>query len=155
MRINIFSFIFPLLCSGSLMAQEQQEVARCTDKEMHAQLVSVDDEYEEKGYEVIQFNLMSMPSGSFVPVAIQVEQGRQYQVYFLADQRFQQYSFALIDKDRNKLVDKRVKHKASSEAILAHNFKASYTGTVWLVLSLKVKGQAEACGGVSILKADN
>src|SRR5690606_10490351 len=134
-------------CCLNVNGQEVQEVGRCTDSEMHTRLVTMDDELEEKGYNVVHFNLMSMPSGYFVPVPVPVQKGKEYRVFFLANEKYQQYSFALIDENRNKLTDLKVKSKTGQSNEFTHTFKATYTGTIWIVLSQKVRGQQDACGG--------
>ncbi len=74
-----------------------------------------------------------------------------YQINFLASKDFQQYNLTLVDKDRKKLINKKVKQGGSSR--LSESFAAPYTGNYIIILSQKVKGQPEACGGISILKS--
>ena len=145
--------IMMLLMTGiSTFAQDKTEVGRCTDSAMHSRLVSMGDALIDQGYKVVSFNLMSMPSGYFVPVAVPVQQGKEYQVFFLANKNYHQYSFALIDDKRNKLKDLKVKSKTGTSNEFTHEFKASYTGTMWIILSQKVRGQEESCGGLNVLE---
>ncbi len=74
---------------------------------MHAELVSLDKSFEQQGFSLVQFNTMSMPSGSYVPVQINMEQGKMYQINFLASKNFHQYALTIVDKDRKKLVNKK------------------------------------------------
>ncbi|PSK95129.1 hypothetical protein [Taibaiella chishuiensis] len=151
MRNKIVLAFFTAVISSTAFAQQEQSVSSCTDKVMHAELVSLDKSFEQQGFSVIMFNSMSMPSGSYVPVQLNMEQGKMYQINFLASKDFQQYNLTLIDKDRKKLINKKVKQGGSNR--LSESFAAPYTGNYIIVLSQKVKGQPEACGGISILKS--
>jgi hypothetical protein len=134
---------------------QTQNVAGCNDKTVHAQLVSIDQTLEQQGFKLVQFKLMSMPSGAYVPVEVAMEQGKMYQVNFIAAKNYQQYTFTILDRDRKKVVDKKVKQKDGLNNQFSESFAAPYTGNFIIVLTQKVKGQDEACGGFSILKAVN
>lgn len=153
MRIPIIMAFVASAFTFNTYAQQQQNVAECSDRAMHSELVSTDKALEERGFNLEQFKLMNMPSGSYVPVTVTMKEGEMYQINFLASKNFQQYHFTIIDKDRKKLSDKKVKPKADGGHMLTESFVAPYTGNYIIVLSQKVKGQAEACGGLSILKA--
>ncbi len=151
MRNKIVLALFTAVFATSAFAQQEQSVKDCTDKVMHAELVSLDKSFEQQGFSLILFNTMNMPSGSYVPVQLNMEQGKMYQINFLASKDFQQYNLTLVDKDRKKLINKKVKQGGSSR--LSESFAAPYTGNYIIILSQKVKGQPEACGGISILKS--
>jgi hypothetical protein len=153
MRTKIILAFIATVFSTGVFAQQQQNVAVCSDKVMHSELVSIDKSFEQKGFDVVQFNMMKFPSGAYVPVQVTLEQGRMYQINFLASKDFQQYNFTILDKDRKKLVDKKVKQKDGNNTRLSESFAAPYSGSFLIVISQKVKGQKEACGGLSILKA--
>jgi hypothetical protein len=149
--LAILAFSFPFC----VQAQQQQNVKTCSDKTVHAELVSMDKSLEQQGFNLLQFKLMSMPSGAYVPVEIAMEQGKMYQINFIASKNYQQYTFTIIDKDRNKIVNKKIKQKDGINNQFTESFAAPYTGNYIIVLTQKVKGQSEACGGFSILKAVN
>lgn len=151
LKISLAVFAAALSFSGSA----QQNVAGCSDKTVHAQLVSIDQALEQQGFSLIQFKLMSMPSGDYVPVEIAMEQGKMYQINFIASKNYHQYTFAIMDRDRKKIVDKKVKQKDGMNNQYTESFAAPYTGNFIVVLTQKVKGQDEACGGFSVLKAVN
>jgi len=150
MRIRIgMTMLAAALAFGSY-AQEQQNVSICSDKAMHSELVSLNKSLEQRGFQLEQFKMMNMPSGSYVPVSVNMEAGKMYQINFLASKNYQQYHLTIIDKDRKKLVDKKIKQGTNYQ--LSESFAAPYTGTYLIVLSQKVKGQSEACGGFSVMK---
>lgn len=151
MRTKIILAFLASAFSLSTYAQQQQNVAMCSDKVMHAELVSLDKSLEQRGFSLEQFKMMSMPSGSYVPVSVTMKEGEMYQINFIASKNFQQYHLTIIDKDRKKLTDKKIKQGGGNQ--LSESFAAPYTGNYVIVLSQKVKGQPEACGGLSILKA--
>lgn len=155
MRLHITLAILASSFSFCTQAQQQQNVMSCSDKTVHAELVSMDKSLEEQGFSLLQFKLMSMPSGAYVPVEIAMEQGKMYQINFIASKNYQQYTFTIIDKDRKKIVDKKIKQKDGINNQFTESFAAPYTGNFIIVLTQKVKGQNEACGGFSILKAVN
>jgi len=117
---------------------------------MHSELVSLDKSLEERGFGLEQFKMMNMPSGSYVPVTVNMQEGKMYQINFIASKNFQQYHLTVMDKDRNKLVDKKIRQGGNRQ--LSESFAAPYTGTYMVIVSQKVKGQPEACGGLSVLK---
>lgn len=151
MRNKIILAVAAAVFSTTAFAQQEQNVKGCSDKVMHAELVSLDKSFEQRGFSLVQFNTMSMPSGSYVPVQINMEQGKMYQINFLASKNFQQYNLTIVDKDRKKLLHKKVKQGGSNR--LSESFAAPYTGNFIIILTQKVKGQSEACGGISILKS--
>jgi hypothetical protein len=150
MRIPLILAALASALSFGAYAQQQQNVAICSDKVMHAELVSLDKSLEQRGFSLQQFKMMKVPSGSYVPVTVSMKAGEMYQINFLASKNFQQYHVTIIDKDRKKLVDKKVKQGGSPQ--LSESFAAPYTGNYVIVLSQKVKGQDEACAGLSVLK---
>ncbi len=153
MRIPIIMAFVASAFAFNTYAQQQQNVAECSDRAMHSEMVSTNKALEQRGFKLEQFKMMSMPSGSYVPVTVTMKEGEMYQINFLASKNFQQYHFTIIDKDRKKLSDKKIKQKEGTDHLLSESFAAPYTGNYIIVLSQKVKGQAEACGGLSILKA--
>ncbi len=150
MRISLILATIASAFSFCSYAQQQQNVAICSDKVMHAELVSLDKSLEQRGFSLEQFKMMNMPSGSYVPVSVTMKAGAMYQINFIASKNFQQYHVTIIDKDRKKLVDKKVKQGGNPK--FSESFAAPYTGNYVIVLSQKVKGQDEACAGLSILK---
>ena len=151
MRTKIILAVIASAFSFCTYAQQQQNVAICSDKVMHAELVTLDKSLEQRGFSLEQFKMMRMPSGSYVPVSVSMKEGEMYQINFIASKNFQQYHLTIIDKDRTKLIDKKIKQGGNNQ--LSESFAAPYTGNYVIVLSQKVKGQAEACAGLSILKA--
>lgn len=150
MRNKIFMALAASALSFCSYAQQQQNVAVCSDRVMHSELVSLNKSYEERGFSLDQFQMMSMPSGSYVPVTVNMKEGKMYQINFIASKNFQQYHLTVMDKDRKKLIDKKVKQGGNQQ--ISESFAAPYTGTYMIILSQKVKGQTEACGGLSVLK---
>jgi len=150
MRNKIVMAFVASAFSFAAQAQQQQNVSVCSDKAMHSELVSLDKSLEERGFGLEQFKMMNMPSGSYVPVTVNMQEGKMYQINFIASKNFQQYHLTVMDKDRNKLVDKKIRQGGNRQ--LSESFAAPYTGTYMVIVSQKVKGQPEACGGLSVLK---
>lgn len=125
----------------------------CTDAQVHSTLVSLNSADEQKGFTLKMFETFGMPSGNLIPFTVTMEEGQLYDINFVANQAFNQYTFAIIDKDNNKLTNKKVKSSKVKESFMNQNFVAPYSGSYIIVVSQKVKGQAEVCGGISVLKA--
>lgn len=132
--------------------QGKQDV--CNDPKVHSELVSIDNSWEQQGFQLVQYQSFNMKSGGIYPVYISMEQGKMYQLNFVASEGYQQYTFALIDKDKKKLIEQKVKSKENKHH-LTLSFAAPYTGNYVFVLSQKVKDKDVACGGFSVLKAVN
>jgi len=133
---------------------QAQNVSICKDSEMNSHLVSLDNGLEQQGFKLMQFQMMNMPSGSLVPITVTLEKNKMYQLNFIASKNYQQYTFTLLDKDHKKWIDKKVKQKDNRHEF-TESFAAPASGEFIIVLTQKVKGQAEACGGFSVLKAVN
>lgn len=155
MRLKISIALLATVFVFRAAAQQQQNVAVCTDKALHADLVSLDNALEQRGFKLVQFKTMNLPSGAYVPLTVSMEAGKMYQINFLANKNYNQFTFTLVDKDHKKLIDKKVKQKSGADHQLSESFSAPYTGEYIIILTQKVKGQTEACGGFSLLKAVN
>jgi len=154
-RILITAVCAWTLSSGLLHAQNQQsKVTVCNDKVMHTELVMLNKSLEDRGFTLVQFNTMNMPSGAYLPMIVQMEAGKMYQVNFISSKDFKEFNITLLDKSRTKLIDKKVKQKNGGKHQVSESFVAPYSGNFTLIVSQKVKGKDEACGGVSILKAN-
>jgi hypothetical protein len=140
---------------GSFMTYGQaQNVSICKDNAMNSQLVSLDNGLENQGFKLVQYQMMNMPSGSYIPVAVTLEKDKMYQLNFVASNNYSQYTFVLMDKDHKKWIDLKIKQK-DNKVILSQSFAAPASGEYMVLLTQKVKGQNEACGGFSVLKAVN
>lgn len=155
MRIQKILALLAVILPVGIYAQEQQNVSVCSDKVIHAELVSLDKSLEQRGFRLEQFKMMNMPSGSYVPMSVTMEAGKMYQINFVASKNYQQYTFTILDKDRKKIVDKKVKQKDGLNNQFSESFAAPYSGNFMIVLTQKVKGADLACGGFSMLKAVN
>ncbi len=156
--MKVCSIIFTVLVTAmmpilTVKATAQQNVAACTDKLIHTELVMLDKELEDRGFNLVQFQTMNMPSGAYLPVTLQMDAGQMYQINFIANKEFKEYSLTLIDKDRQKLVDRKMKQKSGAKHHISESFVAPYSGNYVIVLTQKLKGVKEACAGFSVLEA--
>lgn len=153
-------FLAAVVCTIGLstVAVAQQDNAapkanECTDAMVHSMLVSLNKADEDHGFTLKMFETFSMPSGNLIPFTIQLEQGVLYNMNYVVNKDFSQYTFTIIDKDNNKPVNKKVRSKNTNDPHMSLNFVAPYSGQYIIVVSQKVKGQNEVCGGVSVMKA--
>jgi hypothetical protein len=153
MSLKITSAIFASMLSLMSYGQEQRAVV-CRDNAVNEQLVSLDNGLEERGFKLVKYQMITMPSGSLVPVTVTLEKDKMYQINFIANKDYQQYTITLVDKDRKKWMDKKIKQK-DNKGMFTESFAAPESGEYYIILTQKVKGMAEACGGISVLKAVN
>lgn len=146
--LAIITTFFSALCYG------QNNTNTCNDAKLHAELVEVNNIFEQQGFKLTQYKTLTMPSGNYMPIYVSLEQGKMYQFNFIATQNYSQYTFTLLDQDKKKLIDDKVKSKDHKNK-LTRSFTAPYTGNYVVILTQKVKGQDQACGGFSVLKAVN
>ena len=154
--LNITTVISGVLFSLASFAQQKQAPPQepgCDDPNVHSTLVAIDANYENQGYNLAVFQTIPIASGAIVPVYIKMDQGKLYQINFVANPDFQQFSLVIIDKDKNKLLEQKVKNKGQKEHFISQNFIAPYSGNFLIAVSQKLKSEKEACAGVSILKA--
>jgi hypothetical protein len=135
-------------------SRDRQEAAGpCLDKYLHGEMVDLNKDFARQGFSLELFKILSFPENSYVPVAVNLEQGQMYQINFVANRDFQKASLVLLDKDKRELIDKKYKGKNSQQHWFSQSVAAPYTGTYWIILTQKAKGQGEVCGGLSVLKA--
>ena len=132
----------------------QTKTQTCNDTKLHSELVETDNAFEQQGFKLIQYKTLTMPSGDYMPIYITLEQGKMYQFNFIANQDYNQYTFTLLDQDKKKLIDDKIKSKDHKNKF-TKSFTAPYSGNYVVILTQKVKGQDQACGGFSVLKAVN
>jgi len=149
MKSFLLVLFIALNCSVLSYAQDNA----CNDKQLHSELVTLNQNFEKQGFSVQQFSTMDMPEKAYVPITVSMKQGKMYQINFLANPDFQNYSMVLIDKDKKELIKIKVKSKNTEEHFTSKSFVAPYTGSYWLILTQKVKGEKSACGGLSILES--
>lgn len=158
MRISIIATaLVCLFTTGNTQAQQTKkqvsQEAICNDPQVHSTLVSINENFEGQGYSLTHFETVLMPSKAILPVYIKMEQGKLYQINFVGSHDYKDLTLVIIDKDKNKLVENRLKSKNSKDHVITQNFIAPYTGNFVIAVSQKLKDGNEACGGVSILKA--
>lgn len=151
LTLAIITTAISSLCFGQ---SNQNNAASCNDNRLHSELVDVDNSFEQQGFKLVQYKTLSMPSGDYLPIYVSLEQGKMYQFNFIANEHYNQYTFTLLDQDKQKLIDEKIRSKDNNNK-LTKSFTAPYTGNYVVILTQKVKGQKSACGGFSVLKAVN
>jgi hypothetical protein len=165
MSLKISLAIVATVCSFMTYGQAQKQAPtqaqpknqnppECKDNFMHSQLVSIDNALENQGFKLVQYQLVNMPSGAYVPLFVTLEKDKMYQMNFVANKGYSQYTFVLMDKDHKKWIDLKVKQKENKDH-LTQSFAAPESGQYVVILTQKVKGQDATCGGFSMLKAVN
>jgi hypothetical protein len=157
MKFITGTLLFSLLFSAFTFAQ-QEVLTSCDNKKMHEDLVWMDGTLEKQGFTVQQFRMLNIPVKTYVPVEVEMKAGKVYQVNFLAAPGFQKCTLTLIGKDKKELIKKKYKGDGNkgignNENQFSQSFAPPYTGTYWIIISQKVKGNDMACAGLSILES--
>lgn len=151
--LSLFLLSSIVFISSAQQPTPTSKQAGCNDVQVHSTLVSLDNADEQKGFSLQLFETFSMPSGNLIPFTMTLEQGKLYDFNFVATPAYMQYTFTIIDKDNNKLVNVKKKSKSGGDHFLNQNFVAPYSGIYIIVMSQKTKGKGEACGGLGVMKA--
>lgn len=129
----------------------QAPIPECTEPDVHERLVSLNERLEEDEFVLRQFQTLVIPNGAYVPISVNMVKGEEYAINFVVQHEFQQYQLNLIDQDKKVLFSKKGKSKSDPSNVFTHKIVAPYSGSYWVILSQKVKGEKQTCAGFSIL----
>lgn len=148
MKYLILAF---LLINFSLANAQQQD--ECNNAQMHKELVTLNQSFENQGMKLHYYSMIHLPNKVYVPVSVTFEQGKMYQINFLANPDYQNYSMVLIDQEKNELIKIKVKSRNTEGHLTSQSFMAPRTGNYWLIMMQKVKNSESNCAGLSILES--
>lgn len=134
-------------------AQNTQPTGTCSDNSIHAELVSINNNYEKTGFDLIQFKTVNLQSKALLPIVVEMQVGKMYQLNFLGNKTAKEISIVLFDKERNKLIDEKRKLKSdNADHLISVSFAAPYSGNYIVIISQRQKAKEALCAGFSILK---
>jgi hypothetical protein len=142
-----------LTSSTKVLAQgaTDTKVSTCTNSTINSSLVSANKASEKKGYTLTTFQIVDLPSKTYLPIALNTVSGAQYEINFVTHSKNKEYTVAVIDENRKEVMKTHKKIKAVGDEIMNATFKPTKPGNYWIVLSQKVNNN-ESCSGISILK---
>lgn len=147
LSLNITSF-------AQQSANQSIEISNpCQDKYLHGEMVDLNKDFAQQGFSLELFKVLSFPAKTYIPVTVNLEEGEMYQINFVANRDFQKASLVLLDEHKKELINKKYNGKSSQQHWFSQSVVAPYTGTYWIILTQKVKGEDQVCGGLSVLKA--
>lgn len=148
MRTIVFiaSFLF-LYCN----ARAQQPRVGCVNKSMRVQAEQMKHDFKAQGMEVYKDAMLGMRPGEPAPVAVQLVERQMYQFVIIGDANASKMYFELYDGQDNKLVEKTIK-KADETNFIIYSFVPQKTDLYLVVLTQKIKGDAEVCGSFTIMQ---
>jgi len=91
-----------LFILGMVHAQDGFQPEPCQDSKIHAELVTLNESFHSQGFSIAHFNVITIPHKTFVPVMVNMKQGKVYQLNFIAARDFHKYDVVLVDKDKNE-----------------------------------------------------
>src|SRR5690554_5062069 len=141
-----------LFILGMVHAQDGFQPEPCQDSKIHAELVTLNESFHSQGFSIAHFNVITIPHKTFVPVMVNMKQGKVYQLNFIAARDFHKYDVVLVDKDKNEIVKMKAKGKSSEGHHFSQSITPPYTGNYWVIISQNVKGNDRSCIGFSLLE---
>lgn len=150
-------FCLLLLVPALTFAQQTQQTPNpsesCNDPYLHSEMVEQNEDFLQQGFSIDFFKVIQFPKNTYVPVKVHLEQGKMYQINFVANRFFQNFSMVMMGKDKQQIFSEKVKGKDSQQHWFSKSMAAPYTGDYWIIMSQKAKGRDMVCGGLSVLKA--
>lgn len=148
MRTIVFIASFLFFCCN---AQAQQPRVGCVNKSMRVQAEQMKHDFKAQGMEVYKDAMLGMRPGEPAPVAVQLVERQMYQFVIIGDANASKMYFELYDGQDNKLVEKTIK-KADETNFIIYSFVPQKTDLYLVVLTQKIKGNAEVCGSFTIMQ---
>lgn len=151
MKSVLFLLLIALNCSLSSYGQSNE----CYDSKLHYEMVTLNQTFENQGFKVNLFKTISIPSKAYLPIALTLEQGKLYQINYVVQDNYQNYTMILIDKNKKELFKLKIKSKDTENNFSIQGLVAPYSGDYWLILTQEVKGAKRACAGISVMESMN
>lgn len=151
MKSLFFLFFITLNCAVFSYGQTND----CNDSHLHAEMVTLNQTFENQGFKVDLMKTFSIVSKTYYPVPLTLEQGKLYQINYIVQDNFQNYDMILIDKNKKELFKLKIKSKKTKKNFSTQGLVAPYTGDYYLILTQKVKGTKQACAGISVMESMN
>ena len=148
MRTIIFIVSFLFFCCN---AHAQQPRIGCVNKSMRVQAEQMKHDFKAQGMEVYKDAMLGMRPGEPAPIAVQLVERQMYQFVIIGDANASKIFFELYDGQDNKLVEKTIK-KIDETNFIIYSFVPQKTDIYLVVLTQKIKGDAEVCGSFTIMQ---
>ena len=149
------SLLFFLLIALNSTFLSYGQSNECNDNKLHYELVTINETFENQGFKLSLFQTLNIPAKSYLPIKLTLEQGKMYQINYIVQDNYQNYTMILIDKNQKELFKLNVKRKKTDKNFSTQGLIAPYSGDYWLILTQKVKGKKQACAGLSVLESSN
>lgn len=151
MKSAFFFLFIAFTYSFSSYAQS----TNCDDGKLHYELVTLNESFENQGFKLFLFQSLNIQTKTYLPIKLQLEQGKMYQINYIVQDNFKNYDMILIDKNKKELFKIQVKNKKTDKHYSSQGLVAPYSGDYWLILTLKVGGAKKACAGLSVMESMN
>ena len=149
---SIFLFLFIVFnCTAFSYGQAKE----CNDAKLHSELVTLNETFENQGFKLSLFNIISIPEKAYLPISVTMKQGKMYQINYIVQEDYKNYTMILIDKNKKEIFKLDLKSKKTKNHYSTQGLIAPYSGDYWLILTQKVKGQKQACAGISVMESMN
>jgi hypothetical protein len=118
---------------------------------MRVQAEQMKHDFRAQGMEVYKDAMLGMRPGEPAPIAVQLVERQMYQFVIIGDANASKIFFELYDGQDNKLVEKTIK-KVDDTNFIIYSFVPQKTDLYLVVLTQKIKGDAEVCGSFTIMQ---
>lgn len=142
-------FLSSLLTYNNTQAQSNK--IGCLDTKIRLQSEQIKQDFVAQGMVVYKDAMLSMDNKEPYPVAIQLTGNEMYQMVFVGSNQATKLFFELFDGNQKKIAEKVVENNGTNNFII-HSFMPPKSDMYLLVVSQKVKGLKQMCGGLSVMK---
>lgn len=146
---TILYIILPVLLFTNASAQQAR--VGCVDKSMRVQAEQMKHDFKAQGMEVYKDAMLSMKPGQPYPIAVQLTEKELYQFILVGDGDAGKIYFELFDGKDHKLAEKVIK-KGDGTNFIIYSFMPQKSDIYLVVLTQKVKGNADVCGSFTIMQ---
>ncbi len=148
---TIYITLFALLLSVNVYAQNKPSIG-CVNKVVRLQSEQIKRQFKEQGLTVYKDAMVNMEPKQPFPIAVQLNQGRLYQLLFVGSKKATKIKMEIYDGKDNK-IDEKVLNEPEKTNFIIYSFAPQKDDIYLIILTQKIKGKS-ICSSFSILQND-
>jgi hypothetical protein len=159
MKQILLTYVWILLASGSIVAQNHSPKIGCKDANLLVQATEVKESLLKQGFEVINDGMLSMDSKQDFPVIVRMQQAVFYQIVMIGNTKSKRMNLDLYGPNQEPILQKEQQPLYQTSNIISFSFSPSISGDYTFILSqtmkqelLKKRINEPICGSFCILK---
>ena len=144
--VKAFYQVFATILLMSTVAVAQKPSTGCVDPAVKASADNIKESYAKKGMVVFQESMLAMTSMEPTPIAVRLQQGVTYEMFFAGSTMSTRLMLEIFDG-----ADKKLDHKVEKDVShLVYTFIPKKT-EVYLITLTQKKGMKDMCGYFGIM----